>query len=159
MPICNLPCALSVHRSLRRAPCALLCALLLYHEASLFSQSAFVCLMLLFTSMQLKFFNIASVNTQALLHPLLLLLPRPGVCLLLSSYLRVVAFRPQKPVYRALQPVAGRQTEAAAAASGGLSHQLSDGKSLYGSHDFMSSICTVWHNDIQYPWKFIEREL
>lgn len=61
------------------APCALLCALLLYHEASLFSQSAFVCLMLLFTSMQLKFFNIASVNTQALLHPLLLLLPPPGV--------------------------------------------------------------------------------
>lgn len=66
MPICNLPCAPC---TVCTAPCAQLCALL-YHEASLFSQSAFVCLMLLFTSMQLKFFNIASVNTQALLHPL-----------------------------------------------------------------------------------------
>lgn len=99
MPICNLPCSLSVHRSLRRAPCALLCALLLYHEACLFSQSAFVCLMLLFTSMQLKFFNIASVNTQALLHPLLLLLPRPGV----SSPLILLTRRRLPPTKACLQ--------------------------------------------------------
>lgn len=105
MPICNLPCALCAACS--TVPCVLLRALL-YHEASRFSQSAFVCLMLLFTSMQLKFFNIASVNTQALLHPF----SSPALeSHLLSSYLRVVAFRPQKPVYRALQPVAGRQRQ------------------------------------------------
>lgn len=154
MPICNLPCALCAACS--TVPCVLLRALL-YHEASRFSQSAFVCLMLLFTSMQLKFFNIASVNTQALLHPFFLLLPRPGI----SSPLILLTRRRLPPTKACLQSTTAscRQAETEAVASGVLSHQLSDGKSLYGSHDFMSSICTVWHNDIQYPWKFIEREL
>lgn len=127
MPICNL----------RGSACsALLCN---YHEASL-APTAFVCLMLLFTSMQLKFFNIASVNTQAHLHP-------HPLRLLLRTRRRLP---PHKSLFTEHYSQLQRHQE-----DFRISCQM--GKVLYGSHDFMLSMCT--HNDTLYPWKFIENTI